>query len=84
MSVKPKKSCCQDRPRCKRCPIRLLADGKLDPETARALFAKDRNKKALRKAVKKGDVKKGDVKKSDVRATDIKAEAEKAHLPIAA
>jgi hypothetical protein len=26
---KPKKKCCVSKPRCKRCPIRLLADGKL-------------------------------------------------------
>ncbi len=25
----PKKKCCQDRPRCKRCPIRALAEGTL-------------------------------------------------------
>jgi hypothetical protein len=25
----PKKKCCQDKPRCKRCPLRALADGTL-------------------------------------------------------
>ncbi len=25
----PKKKCCQDRPRCKRCPLRALAEGTL-------------------------------------------------------
>jgi hypothetical protein len=25
----PKKKCCSDRPRCKRCPIRMLAAGTL-------------------------------------------------------
>lgn len=50
MPVRPKKKCCQDKPRCKRCPIRLLADGKLSPEDARTLFANARNKKALKKA----------------------------------
>lgn len=50
MSVRPKKKCCDDRPRCKRCPIRLLSEGKLAPEDARNLFANARNKKALKKA----------------------------------
>ncbi|MEJ7648029.1 MAG: hypothetical protein WKF57_03115 [Nakamurella sp.] len=50
MGVKPKTSCCEDKPRCKRCPIRLLASGQLDPEVARKLFAKDRNRKALKRA----------------------------------
>ena len=27
--VKPKKRCCLSRPRCKRCPIRMLAEGRL-------------------------------------------------------
>ena len=27
----PKKKCCQDRPRCKRCPLRALAEGTLPP-----------------------------------------------------
>lgn len=54
MSVKPKKKCCQDKPRCKRCPIRLLADGKLDPAQAREIFSRDRNRKALKKAKKAG------------------------------
>lgn len=27
----PKKECCLDRPRCKRCPIRALAEGTLPP-----------------------------------------------------
>jgi len=26
---KPKKKCCSDKPRCKRCPIRMLAEGTL-------------------------------------------------------
>lgn len=50
VAVRPKKKCCQDKPRCKRCPIRLLAEGKLAPEDARRLFANARNKKALKKA----------------------------------
>jgi hypothetical protein len=48
--VTPKKKCCADKPRCKRCPIRLLAEGKLAPEQARVIFAKGRNKKELKKA----------------------------------
>jgi len=27
--VKPKKKCCADKPRCKRCPIRMMAEGTL-------------------------------------------------------
>jgi hypothetical protein len=27
----PKKKCCEDRPRCKRCPLRALAEGTLPP-----------------------------------------------------
>jgi hypothetical protein len=50
VSVRPKKKCCQDKPRCKRCPIRLLSEGKLSPQDARTLFAGARNKKALKKA----------------------------------
>jgi hypothetical protein len=26
---RPKKKCCSDKPRCKRCPIRMLAAGAL-------------------------------------------------------
>ncbi|WP_166375902.1 hypothetical protein [Aeromicrobium phragmitis] len=26
---KPKKKCCESKPRCKRCPIRMLKDGTL-------------------------------------------------------
>ncbi|MBA2551790.1 MAG: hypothetical protein H0V13_12200 [Nocardioidaceae bacterium] len=29
MSSKPKKKCCVDKPRCKRCPLRMLAEGTL-------------------------------------------------------
>ncbi|GAA4785648.1 hypothetical protein [Microbacterium gilvum] len=49
-ALKPKKKCCADKPRCKRCPIRLLAEGKLDPATAKEIFAKDRNRKQAKKA----------------------------------
>jgi hypothetical protein len=27
--LKPKSKCCMDRPRCRRCPIRMLKDGTL-------------------------------------------------------
>jgi hypothetical protein len=27
--LKPKSKCCLDRPRCRRCPIRMLKDGTL-------------------------------------------------------
>lgn len=27
--MKPKKTCCEDRPRCTRCPLRMLAEGTL-------------------------------------------------------
>ena len=46
----PKKSCCTSKPRCGRCPIRMLAEGRLEPEQARKIFSKARNKKALKKA----------------------------------
>lgn len=29
MPAKPKKKCCVSKPRCKRCPLRMLADGTL-------------------------------------------------------
>lgn len=29
MSVKPKKKCCTSKPRCQRCPLRMLAEGTL-------------------------------------------------------
>ena len=28
-ALKPKSKCCAERPRCKRCPIRMLKDGTL-------------------------------------------------------
>jgi hypothetical protein len=48
--VRPKDKCCTSKPRCKRCPIRLLADGKLSSSEAKKIFAKGRNRKALKKA----------------------------------
>jgi len=46
----PKKTCCTSKPRCQRCPIRMLAEGRLDPDHARKIFSKARNKKALKQA----------------------------------
>ena len=48
--AKPKKSCCTSKPRCGRCPIRMLAEGRLEPDQAKKLFSKARNKKALKQA----------------------------------
>lgn len=28
-SIKPKKKCCESKPRCTRCPLRMLAEGTL-------------------------------------------------------
>jgi hypothetical protein len=50
VTVRPKDVCCVSKPRCKRCPIRLLADGKLSPGDAKKIFARGRNRKALKKA----------------------------------
>jgi hypothetical protein len=45
----PKKKCCKSKPRCKRCPIRMLAEGRLDPDTAREIFRNERNRKQAKK-----------------------------------
>ncbi|CAA9384770.1 MAG: hypothetical protein AVDCRST_MAG75-1212 [uncultured Propionibacteriaceae bacterium] len=50
MSVRPKKKCCLSKPRCNRCPIRLLSEGKLDAADAKKIFSNQRNRKALKKA----------------------------------
>jgi len=50
VAVTPKTKCCLSKPRCKRCPVRLLSDGKLNPDQVRRLFSDGRNKKALKKA----------------------------------
>jgi hypothetical protein len=50
VAVHPKDTCCTSKPRCKRCPIRLLADGKLSSAEAKKLFSRGRNRKALKKA----------------------------------
>ena len=48
--AKPKKSCCTSKPRCGRCPIRMLAEGRLEPDQAKKIFSRARNKKALKQA----------------------------------
>jgi hypothetical protein len=50
VAARPKKKCCVSKPRCKRCPIRMLAEGLLEPKDARKIFARSRNRKALKKA----------------------------------
>jgi hypothetical protein len=50
VAVRPKSTCCSSKPRCKRCPIRLLANGTLDPAKAKKIFARGKNRKALKKA----------------------------------
>ncbi|MFT0138360.1 hypothetical protein ACEK07_15890 [Alcanivoracaceae bacterium MT1] len=46
----PKKKCCASKPRCARCPIRMLAEGRLDPAVARELFRTERNRAQAKKA----------------------------------
>lgn len=46
----PKKKCCASKPRCTRCPIRMLAEGRLDPAVARELFRTERNRAQAKKA----------------------------------
>jgi hypothetical protein len=50
VAVRPKKKCCASSPRCSRCPVRLLAEGKLSAGDAKKLFAHGRNRKELKKA----------------------------------
>ena len=50
MPARPKQTCCTSKPRCKRCPIRMLSEGKLSSDDARKIFAKGKNRKALKKA----------------------------------
>ncbi len=50
---KPKKKCCQDKPRCKRCPLRALAEGTLPPGYTvkkRRLVKEDKADKVLAKS----------------------------------
>jgi hypothetical protein len=51
--VKPKKTCCKDDPRCKRCPVvlkRLEKQGLASRKGKRVLLAKDLSKKQLKAA----------------------------------
>jgi hypothetical protein len=34
--LKPKKKCCKSKPRCRRCPVRLKAEGKARKKKAKA------------------------------------------------
>lgn len=68
MPVRPKSKCCTSKPRCTRCPIRLLSDGQLSSADAKRLFANGRNRKALKKAgLKKAGLKKSGLKKSGLK-----------------
>ena len=52
----PKKKCCQDKPRCKRCPLRALAEGTLPPGYTvkkRRLVKLDKADKVLAKSSRK-------------------------------
>ncbi|MPZ62248.1 MAG: hypothetical protein GEU93_13335 [Propionibacteriales bacterium] len=59
MPPKPKKKCCVSRPRCKRCPIRLLSEGRLpDGYTVkkRKLVKTKNSKKKTKKKPKPKDL----------------------------
>ncbi|MGY1764161.1 hypothetical protein ACI79G_22735 [Geodermatophilus sp. SYSU D00779] len=52
----PKKKCCQDTPRCKRCPLRALAEGTLPPGYTvkkRRLVKLDKADRVLAKSTRK-------------------------------
>ncbi len=52
----PKNKCCEDRPRCKRCPLRALAEGTLPPGYTvkkRRLVKLDKADKVLAKSTRK-------------------------------
>ncbi|MDN5851635.1 MAG: hypothetical protein L0K86_02095 [Actinomycetia bacterium] len=55
MAVKPKKKCCTSKPKCKRCPLRMLSEGTL-PEgytvKKRKLVQVDGTKKKKKKKSK--------------------------------
>ena len=58
-SVKlPKKKCCEDKPRCGRCPLRALAEGKLPAGYTvkkRRLVKLDKADAVLAKSTRKAD-----------------------------
>jgi hypothetical protein len=52
----PKKKCCEDKPRCKRCPLRALAEGTLPvgyTVKKRKLVRLDKADKVLAKSTRK-------------------------------
>jgi hypothetical protein len=52
----PKKKCCEDKPRCKRCPLRALAEGTLPPGYTvkkRRLVKLDKADRVLAKSTRK-------------------------------
>jgi hypothetical protein len=52
----PKKKCCQDKPRCKRCPLRALAEGTLPAGYTvkkRRLVKLDKAEKVLARSTRK-------------------------------
>ncbi len=54
--IKPKKKCCKDKPRCKRCPLRALAEGTLPPGYTvkkRRLVKLDKADEVLAKSTRK-------------------------------
>ena len=54
MAVKPKKECCTSKPKCKRCPLRMLAEGTLPAgytvKKRKLVKAKNGKKKKKKKA----------------------------------
>lgn len=70
---KPKQKCCVSQPRCKRCPLRMLAEGTLPAGYSvrhRKLVALDEHDtdKSAKKAKKKARKRKRNKKYSDVNA----------------
>jgi hypothetical protein len=54
----PKKKCCQDKPRCKRCPLRALAEGTLPAGYTvkkRRLVKLEKAEKVLARSTRKAD-----------------------------
>ncbi len=52
----PKKKCCEDRPRCNRCPLKALAEGRLPAGYTvkkRKLVKLDKADKVLAKSTRK-------------------------------
>lgn len=57
MPKPPKKKCCVSKPRCKRCPIRMLADGTLPDgytvKKRKLVKVSKKDKKSAKKSTKK-------------------------------